>query len=61
MPYKTKSVGKGRVAVTSPHGVKAKHTTPAKAKRQMNLLRAVEHGWHPTGGKARDVLKKITQ
>lgn len=58
MPYKTKSVGKGKVRVTSPHGVKAKATTPAKAKRQMNLLRAVEHGWKPTGEPARDQLRK---
>jgi len=54
MPYKTKPIGGGRVRVASPHGVKAKATTPAKAKRQMNLLRAVEHGWVPT----RDQLKK---
>ena len=28
--------------------VTAKHTTRAKAERQMHLLRAVKHGWHPT-------------
>jgi hypothetical protein len=39
--------------VSTPHGVKAKHTTKAKAKRQANLLRGVEHGWKPTGKKAR--------
>lgn len=58
MPYDTKPVGKGKVRVTSPHGVKAKATTPAKAKRQMNLLRAVEHGWKPTGASARDTIKR---
>jgi hypothetical protein len=59
MPYKTKSIGKGRVKVTSPHGTKAKSTTPAKAKRQMNLLRAVEHSNRkPTGKPARDAIKK---
>ena len=34
-------------------GVKAKGTTKAKAKRQERLLNAVEHGWRPTGKKAR--------
>lgn len=56
MPYKVKSVGKGRVSVSGPSGVHAKSTTPAKAKRQMNLLRGVEHGWRP------DALRKqVTQ
>ena len=58
MPYKTTSVGKGKVKVLSPHGTKAKATTPAKAKRQMNLLRGVEHGWVPTGAKAKPAKKK---
>jgi hypothetical protein len=58
MPYTSKSVGKGKVQVRSPHGIKAKATTPAKAKRQMNLLRGVEHGWKPTGAPARDALRK---
>ncbi len=31
----------------------SKCTTKSKARRQENLLRAVEHGWHPTGKKAR--------
>jgi len=39
--------------VSTPGGVKAKATTPAKARRQANLLRGIEHGWHPTGKKAR--------
>lgn len=39
--------------VTTPSGVKAKGTTKAKAEAQANLLRAVEHGWKPTGKKAR--------
>jgi hypothetical protein len=33
--------------------VTAKKTTRKKAKRQMNLLRAVKHGWKPTGRRAR--------
>lgn len=44
--------------VKTPGGVKAKSTSKAKAKRQANLLRAVEHGWRPTGKKARDVRRK---
>ena len=52
MPVKiTKTDGK--VRVTTPGGVKAKATTPAKAQRQANLLRGVEHGWKPTGKSAR--------
>ena len=54
MPYKvTKTDGKYKV--TSPHGVKAKATTKAKAEAQTRLLRAKEHNpdWKPTkkGGK----------
>ena len=52
MPVKiTKTDHKYRVM----HGGKtsAKSTTKAKARRQANLLRAVKHGWKPTGKKAR--------
>jgi len=56
MPYKMKKVDGYRV--TSPRRTHAKSTTKAKAKRQMNLLRGVEHGWKPTGKKARDLRKK---
>jgi hypothetical protein len=52
MPVKVTKV-KGGVRVSTPGGVKAKSTTPAKAKAQANLLRAVEHGWKPTGKKKR--------
>lgn len=48
MPVKLKSVGKGKVQVSTPNGVKAKSTTPAKAHAQQRLLNAVEHGWTPT-------------
>lgn len=58
MPVKMKSVGKGKVRVSTPGGVKAKHTTPAKAQRQANLLRAVEHGWKPTGEPAKDRMAR---
>lgn len=58
MPVKIRSVGKGKVQVRTPGGVKAKSTTPAKAQRQKNLLNAVEHGWKPTGSPARDAVAK---
>jgi len=48
MPVKIKSVGKGRVRVSTPGGVKSKSTTPEKAAAQKRLLNAVEHGWKPT-------------
>jgi hypothetical protein len=37
--------------VSTPGGVKAKHTTKAKAERQRRLLQGVEEGWKPTGRK----------
>lgn len=33
--------------VSTPGGVKAKATTPEKAKKQERLLNAIEHGWKP--------------
>jgi hypothetical protein len=55
MPPKIKKVD--GYQVSTPGGIKAKNTTLAKAKRQANLLRAVEHNpeWEPTGKPARDV------
>ena len=38
--------------VSTPGGVKAKKTSRLKALRQARLLRAVEHGWRPTGKKS---------
>jgi hypothetical protein len=52
MPVTIRKVSKSRVSVSTPNGVKAKSTTPEKAKRQKRLLNAVEHGWKPTGAKA---------
>jgi len=51
MPVRVKKVDGYRVS----HGgkVSAKRTTKTKAKRQANLLRAVRHGWKPTGAPAR--------
>ena len=48
MPYKIRKVNGYRVS--SPHGVKAKRTTRAKAKRQVRLLQMKEHGITPKGG-----------
>lgn len=51
MPVTIKKTKSGKVMVATPSGVKAKATTMEKAKKQANLLRAVEHGWKPTGRK----------
>ena len=53
MPVRITKLKGGKVRVSTPGGVKAKRTTMAKARRQANLIRAVEHGWRPTGRKAR--------
>ena len=56
-PVRIKKVDGYRVS--TPHGTKAKSTTLAKAKRQRNLLNAVEaSNWRPTGAKARSLRKK---
>jgi len=47
MPVKIRKLKHGKVRVSTPHGVKAKHTTIAKAKRQRRLLQGLEHGWKP--------------
>ncbi len=52
MPVKTRKV-KGGVRVRTPGGVKAYKTTKKKAKAQARLLRAIDHGWKPTGRKSR--------
>lgn len=55
MPVTVKKVG-SKYAVRTPGGVKSYGTTKAKAKRQATLLRAIEHGWKPTGKPAREAL-----
>ena len=52
MPVKIARRG-SRYRVSHGGRVSAKGTTRAKARRQANLLRGIEHGWHPTGRKAR--------
>jgi len=48
MPAKLRKLKGGKVRVSTPNGVKAKATTPAKAKAQARLLNAVDHGWKPS-------------
>jgi hypothetical protein len=38
MPYKIKSIGNGKVRVTTPNGVIAKSTTPQKARIQIGII-----------------------
>lgn len=49
MPVKLTKLSSGKVKVSTPHGTKARATTPAKAAAQKRLLNAVEHGGKPTG------------
>ncbi len=51
MPVKTRKLPGGKVRVSTPHGVKAKATTMAKAKKQQRLLNAIDHGWKPRKAK----------
>jgi hypothetical protein len=52
MPVKTSKVKGGWRNVCSGH-VSAKKTTKSKAQAQARLIRAVSHGWKPTGKKRR--------
>lgn len=52
MPVTVRKKG-GKYQVSTPGGVKAKGTTKKKAEAQKRLLNAVEHGWRPTGKKAK--------
>jgi len=47
MPEKITKTKSGKFRVTGPHGVHAKGTTRAKAKAQVRLLNAIEHGFKP--------------
>lgn len=54
MPYDMEKRGDKWVVFNEETGdVKGRHDTKPKAQRQLNLLRAVEHGWEPTGEAAR--------
>lgn len=53
MPYSIeKRKDKWVVLNTDTGDVKGRHESKDKAQRQINLLRAVEHGWEPTGKQA---------
>lgn len=52
MPVKVRKT-RGGYKVTDAGRTTAKGTTKAKAKRQMNLLRGVAHGWKPSKGMRR--------
>jgi len=53
MPVKINCHGDDNCQVSTPHGIKAKHTTRPKAESQKRLINAVEHGWKPTMVKAK--------
>ena len=54
MPYAIEKRGDKWVVLNmETKDVKGRHDSKVKAQRQINLLRAVEHGWEPTGAKAR--------
>lgn len=43
MPYRITKTKGGKHRVTSPHGVKAKGTTKAKAEAQVRILKSKHH------------------
>jgi len=47
MPASYRKLPKGGYKVSTPKGVKAKHTTFKKAIAQVKFLNAIEHGWKP--------------
>jgi len=54
MPYSIREKGdKFIVKNTDTGDVKGTHDSREKAQRQINLLRGIDHGWKPTGAKAR--------
>jgi hypothetical protein len=48
MPVTISKTKSGKYRVSTPHGVKSRHTTKANADAQKRLLNAVDHGWKPT-------------
>jgi hypothetical protein len=51
VPTKIRKLKSGKFRVYNSGKVTAKSTTRQKARSQVKLLRAVEHGWKPTGVK----------
>ncbi len=60
MPVTKRKLPGGKVRVSTPGGVKAKSTTPAKAKRQERLLNAIEHNpdFKPRSGSGKKQTKR---
>lgn len=58
MPVKKQKLKSGKVRVSTPGGVKAKGTTPAKAAAQERLLNAIEHNPDFKPRKSRSKEKK---
>lgn len=56
MPYKR--IGKKVYKKVNGKKLKGKSKSVTKAKQHINVLRGVEHGWKPTGKKARKRAKK---
>jgi hypothetical protein len=57
MPVHLTKLKNGKYKVTTPNGTHAKGTTKKKAEAQRRLLNAIDHGWTPTGKKARGKKK----
>jgi hypothetical protein len=54
VPYKIEERnGKWVVINTETKAVKGTHDSEIKAERQRRLLEGIEHGWKPTGAKAK--------
>ena len=58
MPVKVKKLKSGKYRVSHGGKVSAKATSKEKAEAQEILLRAVAHGWKPTGKSAKKRKKK---
>jgi len=62
MPYKIRKKGdQYEVVNTETNKVRGSHDSAEKAKKQLNLLRAVSHGWKPSkkdGGYIGRAIKK---
>jgi hypothetical protein len=51
----------GKVQVRGPHGIHSKGTSMEKAKSQVRLLNAIDHGFKPTGQRKmnlKDMMKR---
>lgn len=50
MPYALRKKGARYEVINTDTGeVKSRHTSKAKAEKQMKLLKGIEHDWTPTG------------